>query len=296
MIQWRKSIASWKVGKTLYLSVPFTWLLPEAEKQSKEHKGPVFAGGPAVSLAKKNGCFDLSFADTPDKTPFDTLALHNPLATFTTRGCPNSCPFCAVPKIEGEFRQFDKWKPAPMICDNNILAGTRSHFSQVIRTLKRFPYADFNQGLDARLLTIWHVMDLCELKAVKIRFAFDDLSEETAVHDAIEMCRRHGLDDLGVYCLYGFNDTPESARYRLDLVRSWGIRPNAMRYQPLDTLTKNSYVAPGWTEKQLRKVSQYYNRLRWNEFIPFDEFERGMAYQENDQIEIFRDISVEIAR
>ncbi len=32
MNQWKKGIATWTVGKTLYISVPFTWLVDEAFK------------------------------------------------------------------------------------------------------------------------------------------------------------------------------------------------------------------------------------------------------------------------
>jgi len=71
MNQWRKGIASWKVGKTLYLSVPFTWLMGEAESMAKAHKGKVVAGGPAVKL------MGAPWADTPNIVPFDTLAFHS---------------------------------------------------------------------------------------------------------------------------------------------------------------------------------------------------------------------------
>ena len=268
MNQWRKGIASWKVGKTLYQSIPFTWLLPQAEKEAREHKGPVVAGGPAVKL------MGAPWAETPETVPYDTLAFHNPLATFTTRGCPNHCDFCAVPKMEGDFEQLRSWKPAPVVCDNNLLAGTDGHFSSVIESLRPFPYADFNQGLEARRLRPSHVELLRSLKAVKVRFAFDYPQQETVVHDAIELCRRSGLNELGIYCLIGWNDTPETARERMELVRSWGIRPNAMRYQPLDALVKNSYVSPAWTEAELLKTMQYYNHLRWYEHIPFADFNR----------------------
>jgi len=256
--QWRKGIASWRVGNVLYQSIPFTWLLPSAKDQANAFKGRVVAGGPAVDLARKLGFYDLSWAETADETPFDTLSFHNPLATFTTRGCPNRCHFCAVPKIEGDFRELPTWKPGPVVCDNNLLVCSKKHFERVIGSLKPFPYADFNQGLEARLLKPWHADLLRGLKSVKIRFAFDHPRYETIVHDAIELCRNHGLKDIGVYCLFGFKDTPDEAHARLELVRSWGIMPNPMRYQPLEALKKNDYVDEGWTEKELLHSQQRY--------------------------------------
>lgn len=156
MNQWRKNIASWKVGNVLYLSVPFTWMLPKAQELAEAHKGKVMAGGPAITLAKETGFYPLNWAETPDMVPYDTLAFHNPLATFTTRGCQNSCPFCAVPVIEGNFRELDQWKPAPVICDNNLLFSSDEHFTRVIESLLPFPSVDFNQGLQANLFSPWH--------------------------------------------------------------------------------------------------------------------------------------------
>lgn len=264
---WQKSIISWKVGHTLYLSVPFTWLLDKARFLAIGHKGPVLVGGPAIKLL---AC---DWAETSDVCDYDVLSFYNPLATFTTRGCLRSCSFCAVPKIEGEFRELNSWKPNPIICDNNILAASKKHFKKVIDRVRIFPYVDFNQGLDARLFTPWHADQLARLRAVKIRFAFDHVNMESGVGDAIQLCRKFHLKDLGVYILIGFQDNPEDAHYRLETVRSWGIRPNPMRYQPLDALQKNDYVAPGWTEKELRKTMKYYARLRWYEHIPYGDFD-----------------------
>ena len=267
MYQWRKGIASWKVGKVLYLSVPFTWLMAEAKAMASEHKGKVIAGGPAVAL------MGAEWADTPDTCPYDTLAMHNPCATFTTRGCPNKCKFCAVPRIEGEFIELDSWKPAPVVCDNNIMAASKRHFERVIDSLLPFPYVDFNQGLDARLFTKWHADQLARLKRCKVRFALDHSKFDGIVHSAIETARRAGLKDFGVYVLMGFGDTPEDARHRLELVRSWDIWPQAMRYQPLDAPKRNCYVDPGWTDRELKRMQRYYSRLAWLEHIPYEDFE-----------------------
>ncbi len=273
LVGWRKGIAAWRMGKALYLSVPFTWLLPEARRLAREHHGPVYAGGPAVDLMP--GYLSAS-AIIGEPCPVPPLAMHNPLATFTTRGCPNRCPFCAVPRIEGPFRELADWPVRPIVCDNNLLASSRRHFDTVIDRLKALPWVDFNQGLDARLFTPHHARRIAELKAAKVRFAFDSVASESAVADAVALARRHGLRDLGVYVLIGYADTPDDARYRLEAVRSWGIRPNPMRYQPLDALQRDAYVAPGWTERELKRMTRYYSRLRWLEHIPFDEYEPAL--------------------
>jgi len=265
---WAKSVVSWECGDVLYLSVPFTWLLSDAKVMAGQHKGKVIAGGPAVKL------MGVPWADeTPDTCPFDALAMHNPLATFTTRGCPNSCSFCAVPKIEGKFRELPIWKPAPIVCDNNILAASNAHFERVIESLMPFPASDFNQGLDARLFTDWQAQQLSRLPHVKVRFAFDSVGMEKTVFGAIQCAKYHGLRDFGIYVLIGYMDTPEDAEYRLEKVRSWGIRPNPMRFQPLDAQQKNCYAAPGWTEQELRRMTRYYSRLRWLEYVPFADYQ-----------------------
>jgi hypothetical protein len=260
MYQWNKGIASWQCGKTLYISVPFTWLMDEANKMAELHKGPVLIGGPGTMQPNQ---------ECPG---FEPILFHNPSATFTTRGCPNGCKFCAVPKLEGEFREIKDFRPAPVICDNNFTAASRKHQERVVDRLKAFPMVDFNQGLESGRFTPEFADLLGHLKC-KVRFAFDHVNFESKVKTAIDLCRKRTTKDIGIYVLIGFNDTPEDARYRLELIRTWGIRPNAMRYQPLDAKRKNEYIASGWTELELMRIMDYYNKLRWFEHIPFDDFE-----------------------
>jgi hypothetical protein len=236
MYKWRKDIASWKVGDTLYMSIPFTWLLPKAEEAARSHRGKVIAGGPAVRLVP------VSWAQTPEAVPFDILALHNPCATFTSRGCPNRCRFCAVPVIEPDFCEYREWKAAPLICDNNLLATRRKHFSAVIESAIQFPFVDL-QGLQPRMFTEWHARQITRLHKCRLHFGFDEAAEEADAHR------------------------------RLELIRAWGARPFSMRFQPLDSLVKNSFVAEGWTETELRRTMNYHNRLRWYEHIPCEDFQ-----------------------
>lgn len=269
MYQWRKDIAQWTIKDTLYLSVVFTWDLPRAKDIAAASKKKVIAGGPAVSLMPD---YLRDVAEIGKNSPF-ALAMHNPLATFTTRGCTNKCSFCAVPKTEGDLIEWREWRASPVVCDNNLLAASQGHFDMVIDSLKHLPFVDFNQGLQASLFTDHHAQRMSELKAAKVRFSFDHISNESAVVDAINRARVHGLNNLGVYVMIGFEEAPEDAIYRLELIRSMGIWPNPMRYQPLTTLKKNEFLPPQWDETLLLKVMKYYSRLRFVEHIPFDEYE-----------------------
>ena len=260
MNSWPKSIAKWHVGDTLYLSVPFTWQLADAQLEAdKWTKGPVKIGGPAIGAP--NDC-----------EGFEPLLFHNPAATFTTRGCVNQCGFCSVPKLEPEFREIPDFRPAPMVCDNNLLAASKVHLRRVVDKLKVFQYVDFNQGLEAARFTP-EVADLLSSLKCKVRFAFDGWYAEQAVIDAVELCKARTTKDIGIYVLIGYDDTPGDARARLEIVQSWGIRPNPMRYQPLDACEKDCYVAQGWTDKELKKMTRYYSRLRYLEHIPYEDYQ-----------------------
>jgi hypothetical protein len=271
MYQWKKDIAQWDIGKKRYLSVVFTWMIPKAIDIIRNSKKKCFVGGPAVySMPHK---FE-GIAEVLYKSPIEPLLFHNPCATFTSRGCPRKCKFCVVPGTEGELVELEEFRLAPIICDNNFLACSDQHIERVIGKIsKKFEIVDF-YGLDARVFNDWHAQQLMRLKKPVVRFAFDFTNAESEVERAVETARSAGLKDIRVYVLFGYRDTPDDALYRLEKVRSWGCLPNPMRYQPLDTMVKDDYVAPGWTKKLLRDVMRYYHNLMRFEHIPFQEFRR----------------------
>lgn len=277
MYNWLKDIAHWKINGTLYLSVVFTWHLPKARELAKAHKGPVMAGGPAVKLMPD---YLSDVADLAGSIPYPAISFHNPMATFTSRGCPNRCSFCAVPRLEGNFTELENWEPRPLICDNNFLASSRRHFNRVIDRLTPFPFVDF-QGLEAELFTHYHADRFADLRRVALRFGFDSIEKESAVVKAVTIAQSYGLRNIGVYVLINNDDSPEDAIYRLELVRSLKVRTNPMRFQPLFTLNKNEHVSPGWTQYRLQKVMQYYSR-DYYQAIPFDEFEPKTVYTDNE--------------
>ena len=276
--KWVGGLAEWTEDSTAYISVVFTWQLAEAYQRAAWYKAMgyhVRAGGPAVIL---NPDYLTEVAEIGGQV--NALPHHNPDATFTSRGCIRKCSFCAVPRIEGDLVELDDWEPKPVVCDNNLLACSRAHFDQVIDCLKPLHDVDIMSGLDARLLTKYHAGRLAELDLTKARLAWDDIHLETQVAAAIQTLKEALIPKrmIKVYVLVGFDDTPEDALYRCTtLKKEWGVNPIVSRYQPLNTLTFNSYVAPAWTDTELRNIVRYWWRTRWLGGIPYEEYKRDPA-------------------
>jgi hypothetical protein len=276
---WLKTFAEWTEGQTAFISVVFSWDLQAAYQRAvwlRAEGYSVRVGGPAVMV--NPGHFPyvateewaLSHRDKPN-----ALAHHNPNATFTSRGCIRHCSFCAVPKIEGDLVELHHWEPKSLVCDNNLLACSRAHFDRVIDRLKPVSGIDFNQGLDARLLKLYHADRLAELDLYAVRLAWDSVKNESAFMRAYEHLRKAGISKrlIRVYVLIGYKDNPDDALYRLETVRKLGVTPNPMRYQPLNSAVKDAYVAPGWTDRELRRYVRYWSNLAHLGGIPFSEFE-----------------------
>ena len=274
-MSWSKKPIHWETNEYHYYSIVFSWDLWEfiQSAQIGLDGKPIAIGGPAVEI---NRDWVPDWIQVPDNnTPM--LWRHNQEATRTTYGCVRKCGFCAVPTIEPEYIELDSWEVKPLVIDNNILVSSRAHFDLVIDSLKPLDGCDFNQGLDARLMTAYHAWRFAELKNPICRLAFDSVGYESQFMDAFEMLRNAGIPkkNIRAYVLIGFNDTPEDALYRLQAVRDLGILPNPMRYQPVDTKHRNDYVGENWTHKELDRYMSYWQNLRFTGGVPFAEYSRG---------------------
>jgi hypothetical protein len=267
-------LAEWQEEQTAFLSVVFSWNLPDAYQRAvwlRTQGLRVRAGGPAVTM---NPGYLADVAECGGKV--NALPYHNSQATFTSRGCIRRCSFCAVPKIEGDLHELEdhEWEPRPIVCDNNLLACSWSHFAHVIERLYPIKQVDFNQGLDARLLTTEHAQLLATLNLYCIRLAWDNTHDEALFRRAFAMLVKAGIPErkIRVYVLFGFRDTPDDALYRLETIRGLGGLPNPARYQPLDAMRRNEYVAPGWSDAELTRFMRYWYNLRITSKVPFAEF------------------------
>ena len=157
---------------------------------------------------------------------------------ITSRGCPNHCWFCAVPKREcnglHELQIKDGWN----ILDDNLLACSENHIRAVFDMLKRQKHkAIFTGGLEAKQLKSWHVDLLREIKAERIYFAYDTPDDLDPLINAAKLCHDGGFwypgnRKISCYVLIGYpKDTFELAEKRLNTVLNLGITPYAMLYR-----------------------------------------------------------------
>lgn len=255
---WPKGPRYWQDGRTLFVSVPFTWNLQEVKRVLEA--GSWFwdraaVGGPAVDLMPEYlaGIRRVEVGGRYE----GALQVVNPMATRTTVGCPNRCAFCAIGqgRIEGGgFRELPTWPNLPIVCDNNILAASDAHLERVVRGLREWGWADFNQGLEAALLTPERAKMLSSIGKPICRLACDSFGELDAVGAAVEMLRSAGVAKarIRVYALVGYKSGPDEAAGRCDAIEALGVKPYPMWYHALDCLTWNG-VSPeqeawGWTK------------------------------------------------
>ena len=271
-MEWSKKPVHWETNAAHYYSIVFSWDLWDflATAQTELDGKRIVIGGPAVDI---NRAWVPDWIETPKRIS-PVLRLHNSEATRTTIGCVRKCGFCAVPHIEPEYKELDEWEIKPVVVDNNLMAASMKHFGKVIDSMKGLDWCDFNQGLDARLLTQCHAERLSELKSPIIRLAFDSVGYEEHFLNAYYRLRlvRIPKKNIRAYVLIGYQDTPEDALYRLRLVQSLGIMPNPMRYQPVDSKRRNEYVGENWTHKELDRYMSYWQNLRYTRAVPFCEY------------------------
>ena len=223
---------------------------------------------------------------------------NNSYIAYATRGCIRKCQFCAVPIIEPEFtnslsiadqvkaikNEYGE-KPHLLLLDNNILASEK--FPEIIEEIKSIGfqkgakffrnsngkkislnrYVDFNQGIDARLLTREKMALLSQIAIRPLRIAFDDITFRNLYIEKIRLASEYGINTLSNYILFNYKDSPEDFYERLKInvelneeflkkglnSRIWSF---PMRYSPINgEYCKNrKYVGEKWNRKYLRGI------------------------------------------
>lgn len=208
----------------VHISVAFTWDKPWAEFAAEQWQrvAPVKVGGPAYN--------------EPGGEFIPGMYMKHGYV-ITSRGCPNRCWFCAVPKREGyklrELPVKDGW----IVTDDNLLACSESHINEVFDMLSRQPHRpQFVGGLEAALLTPDMAVRLKGLKPERMYFAYDTPNDLDPLKQAGKYLLNAGFTKasnvLKCYVLIGYRgDTFEKAQKRMGEAWTAGFFPMAMLYR-----------------------------------------------------------------
>jgi len=211
-------------------------------------------------------------------TEFNYMPEWNASIGFMTRGCPNKCEFCAVNKLEADCdinnyvslkHIIDDRKKDLLLLDNNVLASNK--FPKIIEEIIKFGfskdakfkgrkrYVDFNQGVDARLLTEEKMKLLSRIGIRPLRIAFDNIKIKDLYINRILLAKKYEIKHLSNFILFNFNDTPrdfyERIRINVELNAKYDldIFSFPMKFVPLNAKDrKQNGQKTGWTHKELR--------------------------------------------
>ena len=214
----------------IHISVLFTWDLTRANELKGEwvRYGQVKIGGAAL--------------DDPGGGFVSGLYLRKGI-TITSRGCPNNCPWCFVPKREGKIRELPI-VAGNIVQDNNLLACSKQHIRKVFEMLRTQKMVDFAGGFEAPRITDDIVEALRGLSIKQIWLAYDHFNAEWSVKEAVEKLRKYfPRDKIRCYVLIGYrNDTLEKAEGRLRWAWEIGTLPFAMRYRTPSSSRQDTYL------------------------------------------------------
>lgn len=191
---------------------------------------------------------------------------------YLTRGCPNNCRWCVVPKKEGQIRAYRDWKEIVrndtnklVLMDNNILSC--QHGIQQLENLIDSGYQiDLNQGMDARLVTDQVAEILSRLKWIRfIRFSCDQKSQIEPIKNTIELLGKYGVKPYRLFIYLLVTGNIEDAAYRvaeLKQYKSINLYAQAERNERMG-------IMPNREQKEFQQRYMYggsYRKETWKEY------------------------------
>jgi hypothetical protein len=280
-MKWVGGLAEWQDHDTVYLSVAFTWKIPEAIDRAVYHSHffgrKVVAGGPALFQTQMRRLIE-PVAEYQEDFP-DAVTYHNPQATFASRGCDVGCSFCIVPAMEGKtFTLLPEFPVRPILCDNNLSALPIEYQRHIVARYKAagVPLLDANSGFEPKTFTP-DVLELWrQINRGPWRFAFDESGEREDVHRCLKMLK--GVPGKKrVYVLIG-NEPFDACMQRIREVVELGGEPHVQPVMRLNALEKLPWVRYDWTVQRLRDVARWANGFAYKR-APFKEYNRNFHRQ-----------------
>lgn len=221
----------------------------------------------------------------PDYSLYPTLTKDTAYG-FLTRGCPRGCDFCHVAAKEGrksykvaDLSEFWHGQKNIVLCDPNILACKDSE-SLLQQLIESRAWVDFNQGLDARMMTERKAELLGEIKVKEIHFAWDRWKDKENVLRGLELYKRfakrkpHDHNTI-VYTLVNFDTSFEQDLDRIYTLREMGHWAYVMIYDKEHC------------SRQYRSLQRWCNnRIIFGKVPRFEDYDNKLRQRMNNKLKI----------
>jgi len=159
------------------------------------------------------------------------------------------------------------------ITKNNILKiypEIKDTFEKYRNKVPKSRYVDFNQGLDARLLTEDKMRLLSEIPIKPLRIAFDSMTYEKIYTKAIRLAAKYEIRNLSNYLLYNEEDKPEELYQRLEInillseELDINIYSFPMKFHPIngEKHLDRTFLGTHWNRKYIRAIQTILNATK----------------------------------
>lgn len=239
----------------------------------------IVRGGTGYAISLVNGV-EVYNTETDTKLPpevekmfpdYSIYPQYDFAVALTSRGCPRNCHFCHVTQKEGgrsvkiaDVKDYWNGQKHIEVLDPNITACP-DRFDLLEQYAATGATVDFNQGIDARLLTPDFVEALNKVKVKMIHFAWDDMKQSDAVIRGLKLYSEMGAiqsdRNSRVYVLTNYDTTTEENLYRIYTLRELGFDPFVMIY--------NKPSASKETKRIARWVN---NKFIWRKCERFEDY------------------------
>lgn len=241
----------------VYASSVFTW-----SDKSKVPRNAVVGGSGfnlTTNLDTQIDCLDCDYSLYPS---------FKQAVGFLTRGCIRKCKFCIVPQKEGKLKpymdiqQVAQGRNEVILFDNNVLASQYG-LSQIEKIIKLGIKVDFNQGLDARLITPEIAGLLAHVKWLSpVRLACDTEAMIEPVIKATKLLREAGCTPSN-YFVYVLVDNISDAHKRVEILKKYKLDPFAQPFR--DQSGKDS-------DPRLKDFARWVNHKATFKSVPWEKY------------------------
>lgn len=151
-----------------------------------------------------------------------------------------------------------------------IYPEVKDQFEKYRNKSPKLRYVDFNQGVDARLITEEKMRLLSSIPIRPLRIAFDSMEYEEVYIKSIKLAAKYKITHLSNYILYNERDKPDDLYKRLEInillseELDINIYSFPMKFHPIsgEKHLNRDYLGEYWNRKYIRAIQTILNATK----------------------------------